>query len=53
MVLYKDKELKKCELERFLNKLRLIKKIEYEISLKNEKSREYNVRKWAIIFDIL
>ena len=42
MVLYKDRELKYCGLERFLNKLRSIKIIEQVIS----SNREYNISKW-------
>ena len=42
MVLYKDRELKYCGLERFLNKLRSIKSIEQVLS----SNREYNISKW-------
>ena len=45
MTVYKDRELGVYSLERFINKLKLVRKIEYEISTNNE----YNRKKWEPI----
>ena len=39
MTVYKDRELGVYSLERFINKLKLVRKIEYEINTNNEYNR--------------
>ena len=45
ITVYKDREVGVYSLERFINKLKLVREIEYEISTNNE----YNRNKWEPI----
>ena len=45
MILYKDREVGRCSLVRFLNKLKMVRAIEYAINTNNE----YNKKKWEPI----
>ena len=49
MTLYKDRLVGRCSLDRFINKLKLVRAIEYEMNSNNE----YNRDKWEPIRDLL
>ena len=49
MVLYKDKELRRCSIDRVINKLKMVKTIEHAIST----NRDYNTAKWDPIMELL
>ena len=49
MIVYKDRDLGSCSLNRVLNKLKMIRAIEYSIHTNNE----YNINKWEAISDLL
>ena len=49
VVVYKDRELGVCSIERFLNKLRKIMIIEHNLST----NQEYNKKKWDSIRGLL
>jgi len=49
MIVYKDREMGICSLNRVLNKLKIVRAIEYGIHTKNE----FNRNKWEPIRDLL
>jgi len=49
MVIYKSREYRTCNLNKFINKVKQIKLIEDTISYKIPAKKEYNDKKWAII----
>ena len=49
MTIYKDRELGICNLNRILNKLKMVRAIEHSIQTNNEYHRE----KWEPIDDLL
>ena len=49
MIIYKDRDLGMCSLNRVLNKIKMVRSIEYGIKTNNE----YNKDKWEPIGDLL
>ena len=49
MIVYKDREMGICSIGRVLNKLKMVRSIEYDIQTNNE----YNRNKWEPINDLL
>ena len=49
MIIYKDRDLGMCSLNRILNKIKMVRSIEYGIKTNNE----YNKDKWEPIGDLL
>jgi len=49
MIVYKDREMGICSVGRVLNKLKMVRSIEYDIHTNNE----YNRNKWEPINDLL
>ena len=49
MIVYKDRVTGSCSLNRVLNKIKMVKAIEYGIQTKNE----YNRNKWEPIGELL
>ena len=49
MIVYKDREMGICSLRRVLDKLKMVRAIEYGIHTNNE----YNGKKWEPIEDLL
>ena len=49
MVVYKDRETGICSLSRLLNRIKMVREIEYGIHTNNE----YNRNKWEPIEDLL
>ena len=49
MIAYKDREMGMCSVDRVLNKLKMVRSIEYDIHTNNENNRN----KWESIEDLL
>ena len=49
--MYKSRDRRYCSINYVLNKISLIKNIEFQITSQNDKKKEYNRNKWAILDD--
>jgi hypothetical protein len=49
ILVYKSREKKKCSIEHFISKLKILMKIEFNMTFTNERKRGYNKQKWAKI----
>ena len=53
IAIYKSRIRGSCNISYIINKLKLIKKIEYNITFFNERKIMFNIKKWAGIQDYL
>ena len=51
IVIYKSRDKRYCSINYVLNKISLIKNIEFQITSQNDKKKEYNRKKWEILDD--